>query len=96
MRATISVLVALHVLSVLTILVYYQFSNLYTQITKNLYNDLFREIFTMISLKIFTEVLKISIMINLTCFVLQAEEEVYQGADVPGGQVGAGDRGDHL
>ena len=87
MRATISVLVALHVLSVLTILVYYHFSNLYTQITKNLYNDLFREIFTMISLKIFTEVLKISIMISLTCFLLQAEEEVYQGPDVPGGQV---------
>ena len=45
----------------------------------------------MISLKIFTEVLKISIMISLTCFLLQAEEEVYQGADVPGWQVGAGD-----
>ena len=55
--------------------------------SKNLYNDLFKEIFTMISLKIFTEVLKISIMIILTCFVLQTEEEVYQGPDVPGGQV---------
>ena len=55
--------------------------------SKNLYNDLFKEIFTMISLKIFTEVLKVSIMIILTCFLFQTEEEVYQGPDVPGGQV---------
>ena len=82
------VLVDLHALSVLIIPPYYLLDNLYS---KNLYNDLFREIFTMISLKIFTEVLKIFIMISLTCFLLQAEEEVYQGADVPGWQVGAGD-----
>ena len=72
--------------SVLIILVLSPQQSLYSDY-KNLYNDLFREIFTMISLKIFTEVLKISIMISLTCFVLQTEEEVYQGADVPGWQV---------
>ena len=72
--------------SVLIIPVLSPHQSLYSY-SKNLYNDLFKEIFTMISLKIFTEVLKISIMINLTCFVFQTEEEVYQGADVPGWQV---------